>query len=325
MGERRVLDAVVARVDHDGVVRNPHGVQPLEDRAHLLVMLDHARAVGIVVARELPCLLLVLLRHPRKDVHAGGREPGEERLALRLRLVHELDARLDEFLIDGLHALARQRTGVDDPLLAHLAESGIDGLIHGVGGPGVQHPARSKTSLELGIARVVLVFGLLLGVQVIQVAEELVESVQRRQVFVPVTQVVLAELPRGVALRLQHLGERCVVGLHADGPPDHAHRRQARADRIHARDERGTPGGAGRMRIVIGEHRAFVSNAIDVRCAVAHDTATVDTEVGEADVVAPDDDDVRLRRWRRLGRAGHQTCECQGCDHQSANGSDWHG
>ena len=49
-------------------------------------------------------------------------------------------------------------------------------------------------------------FGLVLGIQVIKVAEELVEAVHRGQEFVAVAEMVLAELPGRIALRLQQLG-----------------------------------------------------------------------------------------------------------------------
>ena len=55
------------------------------------------------------------------------------------------------------------------------------------------------------------VLRLLLGVQVVEVAEELVEAVRRRQVLVAVAEVVLAELAGGVAERLQQLGDRRIV------------------------------------------------------------------------------------------------------------------
>ena len=42
---------------------------------------------------------------------------------------------------------------------------------------------------------------LLLGVEVVKIAEELVEAVRRRQDVVAVAEVVLAELPGHVALR----------------------------------------------------------------------------------------------------------------------------
>ena len=60
--------------------------------------------------------------------------------------------------------------------------------------------------------RVVRMLGLLLGVEVVEVAEELVEPVLRRQVLVQVAEVVLAELPRRVAERLEELGDRRILG-----------------------------------------------------------------------------------------------------------------
>jgi hypothetical protein len=50
---------------------------------------------------------------------------------------------------------------------------------------------------------------------VIQVAEELVEAVVRRQELVAVAEVVLAELPGGVSERLQRFGDRDVLLLQA--------------------------------------------------------------------------------------------------------------
>ena len=50
-------------------------------------------------------------------------------------------------------------------------------------------------------------FRLILGVQVIEVAEELVEAVNRRQKFVAVAKMVLAELPGRIALRLEQFGD----------------------------------------------------------------------------------------------------------------------
>ena len=76
-------------------------------------------------------------------------------------------------------------------------------------------------------------------------------------------------------------------------------------------------------------------DAIDVRRLVAHQPVAVGADVGDADVVAPDDEDVRLgcggldgswsrrshlgfrRRWRGLrrrfahGRYGEQRCAAQ--------------
>ena len=66
---------------------------------------------------------------------------------------------------------------------------------------------------------VVGVLGLFLGVEVVQVPEELVEPVHRRQVLVAVAEVVLAELAGGVPERLQELGDGRVAGVHALSAP----------------------------------------------------------------------------------------------------------
>ena len=71
--------------------------------------------------------------------------------------------------------------------------------------------------LNCRILRVVGQLRLFLGVQVVEVAEELVEAVHRRQVLVAIAEVVLAELAGGVAERLEQLGDRRVLGLQADG------------------------------------------------------------------------------------------------------------
>ena len=53
--------------------------------------------------------------------------------------------------------------------------------------------------------------GLILGVQVVEVAEKLVEAVNGRQEFVAVAEMVLAELSGRVALRLEQIGNGRVL------------------------------------------------------------------------------------------------------------------
>ena len=64
--------------------------------------------------------------------------------------------------------------------------------------------------LELRILGVVGQFRFFFGVQVIEIAEEFVEAVDRRQVFIPVANMVLPELPCRISERLQQLGDRWV-------------------------------------------------------------------------------------------------------------------
>src|SRR5262245_62393285 len=65
------------------------------------------------------------------------------------------------------------------------------------------------------IFEVVGILELLFGVEVIQGAEEFIESVRGGQMLVKVAQVVLAELRGHVALRLQQLRKRHVARLQA--------------------------------------------------------------------------------------------------------------
>jgi hypothetical protein len=70
----------------------------------------------------------------------------------------------------------------------------------------VDHPPGTESLPEVGEVVgqwVVWQLRLLFGVQVVEVAEELVEPVVGRQELVLVTEVVLAELAGGVAERLQ--------------------------------------------------------------------------------------------------------------------------
>ena len=87
----------------------------------------------------------------------------------------------------------------------------------------MQHAARTEVLVEIGELLRVRVVGhlrLFLGVEVVEVAEELIEAVHRGQVLVEVAQVVLAELTGGVALVLQQFGDgRDLSAFSADLAP----------------------------------------------------------------------------------------------------------
>ena len=119
----------------------------------------------------------------------------------------EIDCGVAEFAVAGFHPLLGERAGVLDALGAVAV------------GPGVQHAARPEPLAELRILRIVRLFGFLFGVEVIQVAEELVKAVHRGQVLVAVAEVVLAKLARGVALRLERGGDRRVLACRPNGAP----------------------------------------------------------------------------------------------------------
>ena len=88
--------------------------------------------------------------------------------------------------------------------------------------------------------------------------------------------------------------------LKTDVGPRHSDLGQAGADRVLAGDERGAAGRAALLAVVVGEGRAFVGDAVDVGRAVAHLAAVVVADVPPADVVAPEDEDVRLAGFSHL-------------------------
>jgi hypothetical protein len=100
-----------------------------------------------------------------------------------------------EVVVDGLHPLLGEGAGV---LNAPVGEGPDDA-------PWPVLPA------ELGVFGIVGVLRLLLRVEVVQVAEELVEAVVGGEKLVLVPEVVLAELASGIAERLERLGDRDVL------------------------------------------------------------------------------------------------------------------
>ena len=236
----------------------------------------------------------------RDDVHARRIQPEEEGLVVRPRLVDELERVGEDLVVDGLHPLRTERAGVLDLLLADLAPARLHRRVVHVGRPGVEHVARADRVLRR--RRVVGVAGVFHRVEVVEVAVELVEAVDRGQELVQVAQVVLAELAGGVAHRLQRRGDRRRLGRHADRRAGLADGRHAGADRELAGDEVRAARRAARLGVVVGEPHALGREPVEVRRPAGHDALVVGADVEPADVVAHDEDDVRLLLLRCGGR-----------------------
>ena len=283
VGPRHDLSAVIGREQDDRVVGDAEVVQLLQQPPDDVVELHHAVGVEAVAALVFP-----LRREARKHVHAGAVVPDEERLPGLDRPLHEVHRPRDQFVLDGFHALSRDGAGILAGLLADLAEPRVHRRVVHVRGLAVEQAARAEGRLELRVLRIIRVFGLLLGVEVVEVAVELIEATHRRQEFVAVAEMVLAELRRGVAQRLEQLGDRGVLVLNALLRAGHADLEQPGAEGSLAEDERGPPRRAGLLAIVVREDGTFLRDAIDVRRSSAHHAMIVRADVPDADVVAKD-------------------------------------
>src|SRR5437016_2869593 len=90
-------------------------------------------------------------------------------------------------------------------------------------------------------------------IQVIEVAKELVEPMHRRQEFVEVAEVVLAELASGVALHFERGGDRASLSWYADFGSRLADRGHSSTDGQFAHDEVGAARRAARLGVIVGE------------------------------------------------------------------------
>jgi hypothetical protein len=184
----------------------------------------------------------------------------------------------EDFRVDGLHALPGQRAGILDLAVRRALDD----------------TARPELRSELGMLRVVLVLGFLFGIEVVEVAEELVEAMRRWQELVAVAEVVLAELAGHVALRFQQLRDGRVFLLQSLWRAGQTNLRQAGPEGNLASEERRAPGSTALLAVVVGEDRTFPGDAIDVRRRVANHAAAIGTHIEDADVVTEDDQDVGL-------------------------------
>ena len=98
---------------------------------------------------------------------------------------------------------------------------------------------------------------------------------------------------------------------HADRRAGLADGGHAGADRQLAGDEVGATRRAARLGVVVGEQHAFGGELVEVRRPAGHHAAVVGADVPDADVVAHDDDDVRLLGLGAGGANDTQRSHCE--------------
>src|SRR5690349_21124297 len=117
---------------------------------------------------------------------------------------------------------------------------------------------------EVGFGGIVVLLRFFFGIEVIQIAVELVEPVNGWQELIEVAKVVLAELARGVALLLEEGGDRYRLVLEAHLRAWNTHLGHAGAVHTLPSDERGAACGAGLLAVGVGEEHPLIGNAVDV-------------------------------------------------------------
>src|SRR6478735_1289631 len=105
--------------------------------------------------------------------------------------------------------------------------------------------------------REIRVFRLFLGVEMVEITEELIEAMHGRQKLVPVPEVILAKLPSGIAVGLEQLGDGRVFLLQPEGSSRNADLGQPGAPRVLPGNEGGPPRGARLLPVVIREGHAL--------------------------------------------------------------------
>ena len=218
-------------------------------------------------------------------MHARGVVPDEKRFVCLDRVVDETLGFDQDFSIQRPLAFTSEGAFVFDLLRAVRIR------------PRVNDAALREELRDLGCFRKIILLRVLAGVEVIENAKELIKTVRGGQVLIAVAQVILAKLAGGVAERLKQVRQRGVQLRQALFAAGYADGGQTHADRILSRDKRRASRSAGGLGVVIHEDHPFLADAVDVRRAAAHHAAMVGTDIPDADVVAPNDQDVGLARF----------------------------
>ena len=160
---------------------NSEFVEHVEHLPGVTVVVDHR-----VVVRRLPQprLAQALRLGVGEDMHVGEVAPREERVARRVLSSDVVDGGVGDLVVDGLHPLSVEWPGVLDGLLAGRTVLRVVWFARNlIGGFALQDSPRVCKFVqqrELVFVRIVELFGFLFGVEMVQIAEELVEPVHRR-------------------------------------------------------------------------------------------------------------------------------------------------
>jgi hypothetical protein len=162
-------------------------------------------------------------------------------------------------------------------------------------------------------------------VEVIQITPELVEAVDGGQKFVAITEVIFAELARGVAHGFQHGCDGWRLRRYPDSGTGLSDCREASPDWQFTSDEVRAPGGTTRLRVIVSEAHSLAGHPVQIRCSASHDALIVNANIRPTDVIPHDDNDVWplprgcglcFRCLNACGRAKRRGCGERGAGQQ---------
>src|SRR5262249_42538414 len=191
-------------------------------------------------------------------MHVGEVHPNEGWLTRLVLSLDEVHSSVGDIIVDRHHTRLGQRACVLAHLLADPAEPWIDCWVVYIRGFAVHHAARPILRTESWVFWIVRQLRLFFGVQMVEIAVELIEAVHRGKELVSVAKMVLAELPGRVAERLEQRGDRWVFLLQPQCGAGQAHLGHTCPKSRLAGDERCATGGATLLTVIIREHHAFL-------------------------------------------------------------------
>src|SRR6516164_4260394 len=109
--------------------------------------------------------------------------------------------------------------------------------------------------------------------------------------------MVLAELAGGITQGLQQRGNRRIVRFETYVSSRHSNFGKPGANWILAGDKGGASSRAALLAVVVGERRSFTADSIDIGRPIAHLTPVIVADIPPSDVVAPENENVRLVRF----------------------------
>ena len=194
------MRSIVSAINDNRVVGNFQLIEKIDNLSDILIMVDHRVMVETLKFSGLPKTLWLGVC---PSMHVGEIDPREKGLS-------SFDFSLDEFLcsgndfvIDRFHSFFGERTCVFDDLLSDSPKTRIDGWIVHIGCLTIHDPTWTVLLEECRVFGIIGLLRLLFSIKVVEIAKELVKSMDSRQEFVSISQVIFSKLSSGVPLFFQ--------------------------------------------------------------------------------------------------------------------------